>query len=116
LQGVDLPEAGECLLCLVLASGIPVDGTNLWKKSLKIAATMGIEKFSALNSWISCFKQHHYLVYKKMDGESAAVDTNSTDLWFKRLPELLEGYKAQDIYNADEMGILSDCCQTEHWH
>jgi hypothetical protein len=38
-----------------------------------------------------------------------AVDTNATDLWFERLPELLEGYEAQDIYNADETGIFFNC-------
>jgi hypothetical protein len=26
--------------------------------------------------------------------------------WFQRLPELLEGYEAQDIYNADETGLF----------
>jgi hypothetical protein len=39
-------------------------------------------------------------------GESAAVDTNATDLWFERLPELLEGYKAWDSCNADETGLF----------
>jgi hypothetical protein len=41
--------------------------------------------------------------------ESAAVDTNATDLWFKRLLELLEGYKAWDIYNADDTGLFFNC-------
>jgi hypothetical protein len=31
------------------------------------------------------------------------------DLWFKRLLELLEGYEARDIYNADEMGLCFNC-------
>jgi hypothetical protein len=38
-------------------------------------------------------------------GERAAVDI-ATDLWFERLPELLEGYRARDIYNADETGLF----------
>jgi hypothetical protein len=86
-----------------------VDGKILWEKSLKIAATMGIEKFSASNGWISCFNQCHGLVFKKLAGESAAVDTNATDLWFERLPKLLEGYEARDIYNADETGLFFKC-------
>jgi hypothetical protein len=40
--------------------------------------------------------------------ESAAVDT-VTYLWFARLPEQLEGYEAQDIYNADETGLFFNC-------
>jgi hypothetical protein len=41
--------------------------------------------------------------------EGAAVDTNTTDLWPKRLPELLEGYEAWDIYNANETGLFFHC-------
>jgi hypothetical protein len=63
-------------------SGIPVDGPILREKSLKIVSAMGIENFSDSNSWISCFKQHHSLVFKKLVGDSA-VDTNAMDLWFK---------------------------------
>jgi hypothetical protein len=44
-----------------------------------------------------------------LTGESAAVDTNATDLWFERLPKLLEGYEVRDIYNADEMGLFFNC-------
>jgi hypothetical protein len=36
------------------------------------------------------------------------VDT-ATGLWFKRLPELLEGYDTQDIYNADETCLFFNC-------
>jgi hypothetical protein len=93
-----------------------VDGATLWEKSLKIAATMGIENFSASNSWISCFKQHHGQVFKKLARESASVDTNATDLWFGRLLELLEGYRARDIYNAVETGLFSIACQAKCWH
>ena len=70
---------------------------------------MGIENFSASNGWISRFKERHGLVFKKLAGESAAVDTNTTDLWFQRLPQLLEGYEARDIYNADETGLFFNC-------
>jgi hypothetical protein len=66
---------------------------------------MGIENFSASNSWISSFKQYHELVCKKLARESAAVDTDTMDLWLKSLPELLEGYEAWGIYNADETGL-----------
>jgi hypothetical protein len=79
-----------------------VDGTILQEKSLKLAATMETENFLALNGWISCFEQWHGLVFKKLAGYSAAVDATAMDLWFERLPELLKGYEAQDIYNANE--------------
>jgi hypothetical protein len=75
-----------------------------------------LRTFSASNGWIFRFKQCHRLVFKKLAGESAAVDTSATDLWFERLPELMEGHEARDIYNADETGLFSTACHTECWH
>jgi hypothetical protein len=98
------------------ASGIPVDGTILQEETLKIAAAVGIENASVLNGWISRLKQRHSMVFKKLPKESSALDTIATDPWFERLPELLEGYEAQDIYNADETGFFSTACHTERWH
>jgi hypothetical protein len=43
-------------------SGIPVNGSILWEKSLKIDATMVIENFSTSGVWISRFKQCHGLI------------------------------------------------------
>jgi hypothetical protein len=37
------------------------------------------------------------------------VDTNATDLWVKRLPDLLEGHDAWNTYNADETGLFFNC-------
>jgi hypothetical protein len=86
-----------------------VDGTFLLEKSLKITTAMGIENFSALNDEISHFKQCHDLVFKKLAWVSAVVDTNATDMWFKRHLELLEGYEAWDTYNAGETGLFFNC-------
>lgn len=36
-----------------------------------------------------------------MSGESATVES-----WKERLPEILEGYKAEDIWNLDETGCF----------
>jgi hypothetical protein len=89
------------------ASGMPVDGTILREISLKIAATMGIENFTASNGWVSRFKQRHGLVFKKVAGENATEDTSATGLWFERLPELLEAYNAQATSNAEERAVAT---------
>jgi hypothetical protein len=88
-----------------------VDVSILREKSLKIAATMGIENFSPSDGWISRFKQLNGLVFKKLTGQSASVDTNASDLWFERLPKLMEGYEAWDMYKVDEMGLFFNCLQ-----
>jgi AcrR family transcriptional regulator len=88
------------------ASNIPIDGTILRGKAKMIAAQLNIENFTASNGWIARFKDRHGLVYKKLVGESAAVDSESTEAWLERLPSLLEGYEQRDIYNADETGLF----------
>lgn len=92
------------------ASNIPVDGNILREKALKIAASNGMDTFSASNGWISRFKIRHGLVSKKLCGESASVvSTDAIEMWFEKLPKLLEGYKDCDIYNADETGLFYKC-------
>jgi hypothetical protein len=84
-----------------------VDWTILLEKSLRMAATVEIENFSASSGWISSFKQCHGLVFKKLAGESAAADANAMDLRFKRPLELLQGCEAWDIYNPGEVGLAT---------
>jgi hypothetical protein len=87
------------------ASTIPIDGTILRGKAKMIAAQLNIGNFTASNSWIARFKDQHGLVYKKLAGESEAVDSESTEAWLERLPSLLKGYE-RDIYNVDETGLF----------
>jgi hypothetical protein len=95
----------------VWASGIPIDGNILREKAKKISDKMQVDNFAALNGWICRFKDHHCLVYKKVAGESAAVNTDTRDLWLQRLPMLLERYEPWDTYNADETGSAIVCEQ-----
>jgi hypothetical protein len=88
------------------ASNIPVDGAILWGKVKIIAAHLNIENFTPSKGWIARFRDRHGLVYKKLAGESAAVDSKSTETWLERLPSLLEGYEQRDIYNADQTGLF----------
>jgi hypothetical protein len=93
-----------------------VAGTILWEKSLKIAATVGIDNFSALNGWISHFKQHYGLVFKKLAGESAAVDINAINLWFERLQSCWRTTRLGTSTMQMKWDSFSTACQTECWH
>jgi hypothetical protein len=45
------------------------------------------------------------------DGESADADIEKAEDFIANvLPGLIEGYAAEDIYNADETGVLMICC------
>jgi hypothetical protein len=74
----------------VRASGIPIYGNILREKAKKIADRMQVDNSAASNGWVCRFKDCHGLVYKKLAGESTAVDTDTRDLWLERLPVLLE--------------------------
>ncbi|XP_046406279.1 tigger transposable element-derived protein 4-like [Ischnura elegans] len=86
-------------------SNIPIDGVIL-KEKAKIATQLNVENFKASKGWISRFKNRHGLVFKKLVGESAEVNAESTDDWLESLPLILEGYDPRDLYNADETGLF----------
>jgi hypothetical protein len=56
---------------------------------------------------ISHFKQLQGLEFKKLAVETAAVGTKAMDIGSEKLMELLEGYKARDIYDAYETGFAT---------
>jgi hypothetical protein len=70
---------------------------------------MQINNFAASNGWICRFKDCHGLVFKKLAGKSATVDTDTTDLCLEGLLQLLEVYEPRDIYCADETGLFYNC-------
>lgn len=41
-----------------------------------------------------------------MCGESGDVHGEIIDSWKKRLPEILEGYAKDDVWNMDETGVF----------
>lgn len=92
-----------------LASSIPVNGTVLRQMALQIAADNGIDHFSASNGWICRFKERHGLVLKKLSRENALVNIENLEVWYEKLPELLECYDDCDIYSAEEAGLFFNC-------
>ena len=42
----------------------------------------------------------------KINGESGDVSGLTIDSWKKRIPELLQGYSAENIWNLDETGCF----------
>lgn len=91
------------------ASGIPVDGTILKEKATQISLRLGVENFSASNGWAARFKERHGLIFKKVCGESAGVNEETTSDWLSKLPKIIDGYEPKDIYNCDETGLFYNC-------
>ncbi|KRX13014.1 Tigger transposable element-derived protein 4 [Trichinella nelsoni] len=67
---------------------------------------MGISDFKALNGWINRFRQSHGLVYRIVRGEVAGVNMYRVDTWKDRLQILLNDYRPDNVFNADEIDLF----------
>ncbi|XP_057336463.1 tigger transposable element-derived protein 4-like [Microplitis mediator] len=108
----EFPDVEKCLLEWIkqtLDKNIPIDGPLLKQKSQDFALKLGVENFSASNGWLEGFKKRNDISFKKVAGESKSVDLGVCSQWTKDLPNLLEGYDAEDIYNADETALFYKC-------
>ncbi|XP_041347231.1 tigger transposable element-derived protein 4-like [Gigantopelta aegis] len=85
---------------------IPISGPILAAKAKDLAEKMNIDDFNPTSGWLSRWKERNTIVYKKLHGEKKDADVAAADNWSKTvLPEILQKYKAEDIYNADETGL-----------
>ena len=84
------------------------DGKILMEKAIEIAASrlgMG-EGFKASNGWLARQKQCYNIVHRTVSGESGDVNDETVESWLERLPFIVTGYEAQDIWNCDETGLF----------
>ncbi|KAL1246047.1 Tigger transposable element-derived protein [Trichinella spiralis] len=51
------------------------------------------------------FRQRHGLVYRSIRGEAAGVNRYTVDTWKDRLQVLLNDYRPDDVFSADEVKI-----------
>ncbi|KAJ8890201.1 hypothetical protein PR048_009709 [Dryococelus australis] len=91
------------------ASNIPVDR----EKRPQIALRFGVENLSVSNGWLTGFKVCHCVGCKKLFGEISAVSNKTAHRWFCNLPKILEGYKPEDICNANETGLFYNCLRNK---
>lgn len=89
------------------SQNIPIDGVVLKIKASEIALQIGYEGFSPSNGWISRFQKRQEIKYKKISGESEAVETATVETWKRDiLPGILKDFLPKDRYNADELGLF----------
>ncbi|KAK7579885.1 hypothetical protein V9T40_000514 [Parthenolecanium corni] len=86
---------------------IPISGPILLEKANQFGKLLQVENFSCSASWIQRFRQRNNIVFGKISGESAAVDSNVCSTWLSNVwPLIRAGYTDDQIYNADEAGIF----------
>lgn len=87
------------------AINLPISNTILCENAHKIAKSLHITDFNALNGWIDCFKNRHSIICRDVSEESETADEQNIDTWMAKLPALLENYDARDIFNADKCSL-----------
>ena len=86
------------------AQGAPISGPIVMEKAGELAQELGID-FVPCSGWHGRFKRRHGIIFKAVSGEAASVDMSTGSA----LKELLQLYKPDDIFNADETGIFFKC-------
>ena len=65
-----------------------------------------VNNFKASNGWLDRLKKHYDICKIKICGESVDVSGETVASWKERLPEILHGYSANNIWNLDETGCF----------
>ena len=76
------------------------------EKALEIANRLGVESFKASNGWLTRWKQRHNIKQRTVSGESGDVSSETVESWLERVPSVIEGYEARNIWNTDETGCF----------
>ena len=91
---------------------VPISGSFLQMKARELAHSLWHTAFACSTGWFERFKARHGIVFRKMSGESASVTSDMTADWLlTRLPYLLDEFRPDDIFSADETGLF---CQINH--
>ena len=88
------------------AAQLPISGPMLAEIAESLAKEMGLLDWKCSNGFLERFKKRHNIAFKVAAGEAASVEQAAVDDWISRLPNIIEGYKADDIFNMDETGMF----------
>ena len=87
-------------------AGAVVQRQVIKEKAIQIAAEKGIAGFKASNGWIGNFEKRKSIGHVTIHGDAASVSEITVSAWKEKLPCLLTGYSADDIFNIDECGLF----------
>lgn len=89
-----------------LSQGARISGPMLKQKAADLAAAEGTD-FMPSDGWLSRWKARHNVVFKKEEGERQDSDWSAALDWKRKiLPQILDSYSPNDIFNADESGLF----------
>ena len=101
----DLNEALHAWFCPAV-SKVYLDDRILKEKALKIPGHLGCDKLKASSGWLDRWRKRYNIRLIKVGGELGDVSGATVDSWKTRLPDILQGYSAEDIRNPNETGCI----------
>ena len=88
------------------ANNIPLNRPIIQEKAMEFVTDLKFMDFKASNGWLESWRSRFSIGFFKVCGESADVDDNVVDDFRSKIGKIVEGYKAEDIFNADETGLF----------
>ena len=76
------------------------------EKAKEIAQKLGKPGFKGSRGWLDKWKKRYNVKQLKICGESGDVRGETVESWKERLPEIVQGYEKENIWNMDETGIF----------
>ena len=90
----------------ITSKNIYPGGAQLTEKAKEIAQRMGKSSFKGSGGWLEKWKKRYNIKQIKVSGKSGKVSEEMVDSWKEMLPEILEGYGRDDIWNMNETGVF----------
>ena len=91
---------------MACSKNIYPNGPILTAKAKEIAAHLNKPDFEGSSGWLSRWKLRYNVKRITICGESGDVSGDTVTSWKERLPEIIEGYAKEDVYNLDETGCF----------
>ena len=76
------------------------------EKAKEIAEKLGKPEFKGSRGWLDKWKKRYNVKQLRICGESGDVQGATVESWKERLPEIVQGYEKEDIWNMDETGVF----------
>ena len=91
------------------AAGIYQFGSRLQGETLKIKESVkdsSLDSFTASNGWLEKWRAAYGIRETCITGEVYDVSIPNVKSWIERIPEIVRGYKLEDIWNMVELGLF----------
>ena len=109
---VDMNEALYKWFCIACSENIFPGCPELMEKAKEIAIKLGKPNFKGSRGWLEKWKKLFNIKELKICGEFVGnVDGATVESRNERLPEIVQGYEKDDIWNMDETGLFGKHCQ-----